>query len=212
MPPFLYLHGFASGPGSKKARFFHDRLAQHGIELQIPDLADGDFEHLTITGQLEVIECTAARRPVILIGSSLGGYLAALYASHHPEVERLVLMAPAFSFASRWAEALGPERVDLWQRTGSMSVFHYNDGRTRQLGYQLAEDAANYPEFPSFTQPALIFHGSRDSVVPSFLSEQVAKAHQNVRLEILDSDHELIDVLERMWQETAGFLQIPKVP
>ena len=205
---FLYLHGFASGPGSKKARYFRDRLAQHGIELQIPDLADGDFERLTITGQLNVIERTANGCPIALIGSSLGGYLAALYASRHAAVERLVLMAPAFSFARRWAETLGPKQVRAWRRTGSMAVFHYNDGRERHLGYQLGEDAARYPDFPSFTQPALLFHGSRDTVVPSFLSEHFAQEHANARVRILDSDHELIDVLEPMWRETAEFLQI----
>ena len=208
MPTLLYLHGFASGPASKKARYFRDRLAELGVNLAIPDLADGDFEHLTITGQLKVIERAANGRPVSLIGSSLGGYLAALYASRHPEVERLVLMAPAFSFASRWADSLGPKRVNEWQRTGSMPVFHYSDGRTRELGYQLAEDAANYPDFPSFTQPALIFHGSRDTAVPSFLSEQFALEHPNARVRILDSDHELINVLDPMWRETREFIDV----
>ena len=208
MPTLLYLHGFASGPGSKKARYFRERLAEHGIELKIPDLADGDFEHLTITGQLEVIERVAKNGPVSLIGSSLGGYLAALYASNHPEVERLVLVAPAFSFASRWADSLGPEHVSAWQRTGSMSVFHYNEGRTRELGYQLAKDASTYPNFPSFTQPALIFHGSRDTVVPSFLSERFAEEHGNARVRLFDSDHELIDVLDPMWQEMRAFLDV----
>ena len=204
----LYLHGFASGPGSKKARYFHDRWAEQGIDLKVPDLAGGDFEHLTITGQIEVIERAAENGPVSLIGSSLGGYLAALYASRHPEVQRLVLMAPAFSFASRWADSLGPDRVTAWQRTGSMPVFHYSDGRTRQLGYQLAEDVAQYPDFPSFTQPALIFHGSRDTVVPSFLSERFAGEHRNARVRILDSDHELIDVLDAMWLEMRQFLDV----
>ena len=204
----LYLHGFASGPGSKKARYFHDRWAEQGIDLKVPDLAGGDFEHLTITGQIEVIERAAENGPVSLIGSSLGGDLAALYASRHPEVQRLVLMAPAFSFASRWADSLGPDRVTAWQRTGSMPVFHYSDGRTRQLGYQLAEDAAQYPDFPSFTQPALIFHGSRDTVVPSFLSERFAGEHRNARVRILDSDHELIDVLDAMWLEMRQFLDV----
>ena len=46
---YIYLHGFASGPGSTKARFFRDRFAEAGRELRVPDLAAGDFEHLTIT-------------------------------------------------------------------------------------------------------------------------------------------------------------------
>lgn len=202
----IYLHGFASGPASKKARYFQEKLAQRGIELEIPDLAAGDFEHLTISGQLGMIEHAAKGQPVWLIGSSLGGYLAALYASRHPEVEKLVLMAPAFCFATCWAEVLGSEQVAEWKRTGSLSVFHHGEGGMRKLGYQLAEDSAGYPELPQFSQPALILHGSRDSVVPAKLSEEFAAGHANVRLRLFDSDHELADVLEPMWVEMEKFL------
>ncbi len=117
-------------------------------------------------------------------------------------------MAPAFSFGSRLPQIMGAEQLAQWQRTGFLPVFHYGDGRTRQLGYQLAEDAAGYPDFPNFTQPALIFHGARDTVVPSSLSEQFAQQHANASLKILDSDHELIDVLEPMWVEMKRFLPI----
>src|SRR6266849_1150851 len=99
----LYLHGFASGPSSSKARYFREKLEACGLRVEIPDLAAGDFEHLTITGQLAVIERCAKGQPICLSGSSLGGYLAALYAARHPEVERVILFAPAFHFAHRWA-------------------------------------------------------------------------------------------------------------
>jgi pimeloyl-ACP methyl ester carboxylesterase len=78
----IYLHGFASSPASRKARFFVEKLAGHGLALEALDLAP-DFEHLTISGQLAVIEKASGNDAVILIGSSLGGYLAALYASRH---------------------------------------------------------------------------------------------------------------------------------
>ena len=157
---------------------------------------------------LNVIERSADGSPLALIGSSLGGYLAALFASRHAEVERLVLMAPAFSFARFGRTLWVRNSVSAWKRTGSLPVFHYGDGRTRQLGYQLAEDAARYPDFPSFAQPALIFHGSHDTVVPSSLSEQFAQRHANVKLRIVDSDHELTNVVEPMWNEMAEFLHI----
>ena len=99
MNRILYLHGFASSPASSKARFFAERMRAAGALIDIPDLAAGDFEHLTISGQLRVIERAAAGDPVALMGSSLGGYLAALYAARHPEVSRVVLLAPAFGFA-----------------------------------------------------------------------------------------------------------------
>src|SRR5437764_5917323 len=99
----VYLHGFASGPTSSKARHFRDRLKDAGFTVDVPDLAAGDFEHLTISGQLRVLEQAAGTGKLHLIGSSMGGYLAALYAARHSAVERLVLLAPAFRFNSRWA-------------------------------------------------------------------------------------------------------------
>ena len=49
--------------------------------------------------------------PVILMGSSLGGYLAALYAARHANVERLVLLAPAFNFPTRWRQRFSARRT-----------------------------------------------------------------------------------------------------
>ena len=73
----VYLHGFASSPQSSKARYFARRFAEKGIEFVVPQLDQGDFEHLTITGQLAVVETAVAGKPAVLMGSSLGGYLAA---------------------------------------------------------------------------------------------------------------------------------------
>src|ERR1700678_4151148 len=95
----VYLHGFASGPQSGKARFFAERFGARGVPFVAPRLDEGDFEGLTISGQLKVVEKAVGEGPVVLMGSSLGGYLAALYAARHREaVEKLVLLAPAFQF------------------------------------------------------------------------------------------------------------------
>ncbi len=206
MSRIVYLHGFASGPTSKKAQFFRRRLAQLGIGLDIPDLAGGNFAGLTITGQLGVIERTCRGEAVSLIGSSMGGYLAALFASRHPEVEKLVLMAPAFCFAKRWPQTLGPATMDEWKRAGVLKVFHYGEGRTAELSYQLIEDGSQYEDYPQVRQPVLIFHGNNDTVVPADLSVQFAKKHPQVKLRLMDSDHELLNVLEDMWMETEEFL------
>ncbi len=168
----LYLHGFASGPASTKAAFFRHRIPS----LEIPDLAAGDFEHLTITSQLQVIERLAAGDPVSLIGSSMGGYLAALYAAL------------------------------AWREAGFLDVYHYGEKRNRRLSYQLLEDGLRYEEFPDFKQPALIFHGIHDTVVPPRASADFAASHPNARLRLLDSDHELLNVLEIIWKEAGPFL------
>jgi pimeloyl-ACP methyl ester carboxylesterase len=206
MTRILYLHGFASGPSSRKAIFFRDYLQAAGACVDILDLAAGDFERLTLTGQLAVIEREAAGDPVSLVGSSMGGYLAALYAARHSEVRRSDLLAPAFALSRRWSESLGDARVSEWRREGFLNVFHYADGRDRPLGYQLLEDAARYEEFPDVRQPVLIFHGAHDDVVPPQSSEAFAAGRPNVRLEILDSGHDLLNVLDYMAPRIAAFL------
>ncbi|MEO8657623.1 MAG: YqiA/YcfP family alpha/beta fold hydrolase [Bryobacteraceae bacterium] len=202
----IYLHGFASGPGSRKAQFFREQFAGVGIDLLIPDLAAGDFENLTISGQLEVIGRLAAGRPVTLIGSSMGGYLAALYAARHPEVQRVVLMAPAFGFLERWAATLGEERVQQWRESGYTSMYHYGDKAERRLSYRLIEDGKRYEDFPEVLQPALVLHGTRDTVVPPSASERFAQLRTNARLHLIDSDHELTDVLPLLWDLMREFL------
>jgi uncharacterized protein len=202
----VYLHGFASSPASRKAHFFTEQLRQLGCLVSVPDLAEGDFERLTVSAQLRVIERAAGHNPIILIGSSLGGYLAALYAARHPEVDRLVLLAPAFDFHRLWIAELGPERVTAWKETGTIRVFHYGAGRELPLGYEFLEDASDFEPFPDFCQPALIFHGNHDEAVPVIFSSKFVEAHANARLVRLESGHELTDVLDEIWCRSQKFL------
>ena len=195
----VYLHGFASSPQSGKAQFFKRKLNSEGIEVEIPRLDGGDFERLSITNQLEIIDQTVAGRPAVLFGSSLGGYLAALYAARHPEIERLVLLAPAFQFPSRWRQRYSVEELARWKLDGSVPVFHYGENRELRLGYQLIEDSARYEEEPDVRQPTLIFHGTKDDVVPASVSQTFVSTHPNAELHLLNSGHELTDVLDEMW-------------
>jgi uncharacterized protein len=202
----LYLHGFASGPASRKAQFFRDKLAPHDIPLEMLDLANGDFRNLTLTGQLGVIEHAAKGEPVFLIGSSMGGYLAALYAARHPEVQGLILLAPAFNFHERWMETISPADLAKWKRDGEVLVYHYAAGRQVPIGYQLMEDSQRYEAFPAFSQPCIDFHGVQDPVVPIAYSEQFARDRSNVELIRLQSGHELTDVLADIWAESEQFV------
>lgn len=205
MTPVIYLHGFASGPSSGKAQFFARQFRAVGVEIQIPDLNAGDFEHLTITRQVQQIEALAGGKPVSLIGSSMGGYLASLYAARHPEVHRLALLAPAFGFARRWPQSLGEEVAAEWQGTGWREVMHYGDGVMRKLHYGLVEDGQRYEDYPDFRQPALIFHGAQDDIVPASYSQEFAAAHANAHLEILDTAHDMHNVLDYMGPRVTAF-------
>jgi uncharacterized protein len=198
---FLYIHGFASSPQSRKAAQFRAALAERGIRTEIPAMDGGDFEHLTISYQLDVLENAIRDEPVCLIGSSMGGFLAALYASKHPgSVSKAVLLAPAFGLAERWDRKMGDPKPDDFE------VFHYGEKRMRRVHYGLIEDALRYPAAPDFAQPALIFHGLHDDVVPIRQSRDFAVSHPNARLVELESDHELLNVLDRIGVEAISFL------
>ena len=85
MTEFIYLHGFASSPSSKKATAFKNKFKEIGISLEIPDLEGGDFENMTLTRQMNVLsKCLdqSQDKEVCLIGSSMGAYLAVLAAQN----------------------------------------------------------------------------------------------------------------------------------
>jgi pimeloyl-ACP methyl ester carboxylesterase len=206
----VYLHGFASSPSSTKAQFFRRQFEALGIHCDIPQLDQGDFESLTVSGQLGVIEQAVRGETVTLMGSSLGGYLAALYAARHANIDRLVLLAPAFQFPSRWRSRFSAEELAAWKATGSRPFFHYAYKEEKPLGYAFVEDALRYEDLPDFHQPALILHGIHDDVVPPEASECFVERHPNAHLKLMESGHELTDVLERLWVETADFLGFQK--
>ena len=181
-------------------------MAEKGIELTIPALDDGNFEGMTLTTQLRVLEKLAHEQHCVLFGSSMGGYLAALYAQNHPKVERVVLLAPAFDFSRRWAERVGAEEMKKWRTTGQLPVFHYGEGHERSISYQLFEDAEHYPAFPDVRQPTLIFHGGRDDVVPPDHSIRFADGRPSAELHIMESGHELTNVMPEMWALVERFL------
>ena len=209
MPNIVYLHGFGSGPDSTKGRFFQRNFSMIGAEVYQPDLAEGDFQGMTITAQLAVVDrAVREREPVLLAGSSLGGYLAALYAARHPErVPSLVLLAPAFGFARRWAEQLGEAEMAAWREQGVRLVHHYGAQDSLPIGYQLYEDALQYEDFPDVKQPTLVFHGRMDETVKPELSTEFAWSRANVQLQFLDSDHQMLDVVETIWERVAMFYQ-----
>ena len=203
----IYLHGFASGPESSKGRFFQSKFAETGRELELPGLTEGDFENSTVTQQLRFLEKLAGAGPAVLLGSSMGGYLAALFAARHPErVPGVVLLAPAFGLAERLCDSLDEATARNWREQGWRHVFHYGENRVRRIGYSLIADGLQYEEFPDVRRPALIFHGRKDDSVDYRLSARFAESRPNVQLVLFDSDHQLLNVLEPMWERMREFV------
>ena len=211
MDRLIYLHGFASSPQSSKARYFGEKYAALGRSVETPDLTQGDFEHSTLSQQLAFLESFVGNDPAVLMGSSMGGYLAALYAARHPRsVAAAVLMAPAFGMAVRWTRSLGFDAMGDWQRLGYREVFHYGENRQARISYDLIADGLQYEEFPDVRCPALVIHGRRDESVDYQLSVRFCEGRSTAELVLYDSDHQLLDMLDPMWERVSSFLSEQK--
>ncbi|MFN6464693.1 MAG: YqiA/YcfP family alpha/beta fold hydrolase [Nostoc sp. DedVER02] len=209
---YIYLHGFASSPNSAKARDIGDRFAKIQRKLKIPDLNAGDFSQLTITRQITQVAASFSNdfTPVTVIGSSLGGLAAAHLGQQYLQVQRLVLLAPAFEFLSHWLPKLGDEQVQRWQQEKFIMVYHYGEKRSIPLSYDFVTDAGQYQEkLLQRPIPTLILHGKKDEVIPIEASRDFAHCRSWVELIELDSDHALGNVMEEIWQAIRLFCHLP---
>jgi len=146
----IFLHGLDSSSQGHKAR----QLSAMGVLT--PDF-QGSLEQRMV--QLEPY--LHGDEPWILVGSSFGGLMAALWTLHNPQrVARLILLAPAL------------HRAEF--------VFD----RSVQV-------------------PTVLFHGTRDSVVPHELATQRARAaFENLTVHWVDDDHRLTATSQSLdWKE-----------
>ena len=208
---YFYLHGFASGPRSAKAKYFQARFRDRHLTLTVPDLNQPTFRTLTLSRQIHQVQSQflPAPEPVTLIGSSFGGLTSAWIAQHNPQVERIILLAPAFNFLEYWLPTLGPEGLRQWQTRGSRSIFHYGDNAEAALDYGFVVDCQGYEQGElGRSVPTLIFHGTQDEVIPVEASQRFARERPWVQLRELESDHSLASVISTLWRGIQDFCSI----
>ena len=212
---FVWLHGFASGPGSSKGQYVKSRLAERGVELAIPDLNDRSFFFLTVSRMLAQTDgLTEQARPVVLFGSSLGGFTAATWAATRPlRCAALVLLAPAFDLAPRWQARTSEPDLARWRATGRLAFDHYAYGRKEDLSIGFLDDAMKYDPYPLPDCPTLVIQGLKDDVVAPELAREFTRRMQrkasgaSITLVELDQGHELNADLPGLWKILEGFLQ-----
>lgn len=217
-PVGLFLHGFRSHCGGEKATALAHHAQTHGYSWARFDLAahgasTGVLWEQTLSGWLEDARSVAALyapRPLILVGSSLGAWLAVLMArSGHIPVAGLVLLAPGFNFLQRYYASLPQDRRRQWRSEGQLTLPdpYGPAGAVYRLGYRLVEDAAAHDVLSApvtLPCPLTIIHGDRDEVVPLAVSEAFldrARAPAQRLTVVAGGDHRLTAAVPRILAE-----------
>lgn len=209
----VYLHGFASSPGSTKGRTLAESFAKRGIPFDQPDLNVPTFETLSIRAQLAAVRARieSSPAPCIVAGSSLGGYVTALLASGadaplDPRVRALLLIAPAFQIAERWRERVGPREMARWRREGNAVHPHYARGVDLPLHIGFLDEADGYDPMPSVTLPVTVVQGRRDETVPPQIARAWVDRNRHATLVEVDDDHQLAASIPRIDQELTALI------
>ena len=177
-PTLVWLGGFASDMTGTKAQALADWAKAAGRDFLRFDYfghgaSDGDFREGTITrwraDALAVVdELTSG--PVMLVGSSMGGWISCLVALSRPSrVAAMVLVAPAADFTEKLMKPGFPKAVlETIARVGEYVVpSRYGDGFP--ITRLLLEDGARWSildEMIPIACPVRILHGGADPDVP----------------------------------------------
>jgi len=205
-PAILFLPGYASDMRGAKAEGIAAWAAAHGraclrFDYSGCGASGGDFAEGTI-GRWQEEACAVidmAAGPVVLVGSSMGGWIALLLAIARPrDVAGLVLVAPAPDF-TRWglAESLTSDERASLSRLGRFERQGPYDEQPTTYTRALIEDGSArllMGRALAYGGPVRILHGQADADVPWRMSLDLTERLQSADVHLAlvkDGDHRL---------------------
>jgi pimeloyl-ACP methyl ester carboxylesterase len=201
-PALVFLPGYMSDMAGGKATAMFDWAVANGRAALLLDysgcgLSDGTFADGSLSRWREEVLALVAgnESPVVLVGSSMGGWLMLLCALELGErLAGLVGIAAAPDFTDwgydeaqkarlRAGETILEDNAYGYDPTPTHPLF-WADGQTnRQLDGEIAIDC-----------PVRLLHGQRDTDVPREISQQLARQLRSADVQltlIKDGDHRL---------------------
>ncbi|MCC6766178.1 MAG: alpha/beta fold hydrolase [Deltaproteobacteria bacterium] len=177
-PAVVLCHGMESTKEGTKHQALATQLTERGyvclrFDFSYVGESEGRFEDITISGEVEdlggVVDWLAARGATSfgLVGSSLGGTVAVVFAGSDPRVRALVTIA-AVALPLGIVERMSPAAVEAWRRHGLRSE------NGERIGSDFLDDLGRVDVLDAARRLAaatLVTHGADDQVVP------VADAH-----------------------------------
>ena len=170
----LLCHGMESSKDSLKLAHLGEALSRGGFTVLRFDFtgageSTGDFESITCARQVDdlvaahdVLKDRGAGR-VAIVGSSMGGTTALMYAGAADGVAALVTLAAPFDPRDLIERGFSPEAFTRWRAQGFIEF----DGR--RLNASFLEEALTIDVAAAvarMTCPTLVIHGDADATVP----------------------------------------------
>lgn len=214
----ILCHGMESNKESEKLIFLSRELARRGIlalrfDFSFVGESSGEFEDITYSGEVEDLSAAYAlvqkRRiaKTAILGSSMGGTVALLFAAQEPSVAALVTVA-APVHPERFPErVLNVEQIRQWREAGFTT---YNGQRLNASLLHDLEKLNVSESIKKITCPVLILHGDQDAIVPV---EEAFELHASLahskRLSVLrGADHRLSspEIMQKAMTEAFDWL------
>lgn len=214
----ILCHGMESNKNSEKLVFLSEALARRGILTLRFDFAyvgesSGKFADITYSGEVDDLKAAYAlvqnrqTGKTAILGSSMGGSVALLFAAQEPTVAALVTIAAPLHPENFPKRVLTREQLQQWRERG-FTV--YNGQR---LNVSLLDDLERINVSESARKihcPVLILHGDADEIVPVEEAYELDSCLPNSkRLTILrGTDHRLSDptIMQRAIVEALEWL------
>jgi len=180
-PAVLFLPGFQSSMDGKKTLSLEEHCRKRGIAMCRFDyrghgLSSGFTQELTLSSWIEdattiLNDIVGNHRQVILVGSSMGVWIACHLAARYPErIVGLVGLAAAPDCFEYFYQKLSRTKQRRWEDEGVLAFpTIYNDGTPYLLSWKLVEDARKYWNVLQSDEqeigircPVRLFHGKCD--------------------------------------------------
>jgi pimeloyl-ACP methyl ester carboxylesterase len=183
-PTVIWCGGFRSDMSGTKAEALHDWAEQEGRAFLRFDYSGhgesgGAFTQGLISTWLDdALTFIGAEERPVLVGSSMGGWIALLAALRQP-VAGLVLLAPAPDFTERlmWSQFSEAARAEIIEAGRLVIESEYSPGDPTIITRALIEDGRDHLILDrpiAIDAPVRIIHGQRDPDVPWTQSLELA--------------------------------------
>ncbi len=206
LPAVMFLGGFKSDMNGTKAIYLEEQCKARGQEFVRFDysghgLSGGEFTDGTIgswkNDALEIMD-NIITRDVILVGSSMGGWISLLLLSERGErIKGMVGIAAAPDFTRDIEARMNDEQRAMVEKIGRLEIPNDYSDAPYIFTKALLEDGAKHSVLDKnhdVNIPIILIQGKMDADVPWKKTLKIQKCFKNSNIEIVfvdDGDHRL---------------------